>query len=197
MIILLLIAIIKAYITWEINRENKAIEQEKKEREEQLKAQEQLIIKLQNEKLEDELTYKSKELASATLSVISHNDFLEALKKEVQMQQLSGTYSKKYFEKLIRMIDENLSSEDAWLVFQHNFDRIHENFFRSLRTHYPDLTPGDLRLCALLRLNMPTKDMARMQNLSVRGVEAARYRLRKKLDIPEGKSLVDFMIEFK
>ena len=197
LIILLLIAIIKAYITWEINRENKAIEQEKKEREEQLKAQEQLIIKLQNEKLEDELTYKSKELASATLSVISHNDFLEALKKEVQMQQLSGTYSKKYFEKLIRMIDENLSSEDAWLVFQHNFDRIHENFFRSLRTHYPDLTPGDLRLCALLRLNMPTKDMARMQNLSVRGVEAARYRLRKKLDIPEGKSLVDFMIEFK
>jgi DNA-binding CsgD family transcriptional regulator len=44
---------------------------------------------------------------------------------------------------------------------------------------------------------MPTKDMARMQNLSVRGIEAARYRLRKKLDIPDGKSLVDFMIEFK
>jgi len=58
------------------------------------------------------------------------------------------------------------------------------------------LTPGDLRLCALLRLNMPTKDMARMQNLSVRGIEAARYRLRKKLNLPEGQSLVDFMIQF-
>lgn len=197
LIILLLIAIMRAYISWEINRENKAIEQEKKEREEQLKAQEQLIVRLQNEKLEDELTYKSKELASATLSVISHNDFLEALKKEVQTQQLTGSYSKKYFEKLIRMIDDNLSAEDAWAVFQNNFDRIHENFFRTLRERYPDLTPGDLRLCALLRLNMPTKDMARMQNLSVRGIEAARYRLRKKLDIPDGKSLVDFMIEFK
>lgn len=197
LIILLLIAIVKAYITWEINRENKAIEQEKKDREEQLKSQEQLIIRLQNEKLENELTYKSKELASATLAVISHNDFLEALKKEVHSQQLSGSYSKKYFEKLTRMIDDNLSSEDAWAVFQHNFDRIHENFFRTLRERYPDLTPGDLRLCALLRLNMPTKDMARMQNLSVRGIEAARYRLRKKLNIPDGKSLVDFMIEFK
>ena len=69
-------------------------------------------------------------------------------------------------------------------------------FFTNLKERYPDLTPGDLRLCALLRLNMPTKDMARMQNLSVRGVEAARYRLRKKLNLPEGQSLVDFMIQF-
>lgn len=77
------------------------------------------------------------------------------------------------------MIEENISGEDEWAIFQTNFDRIHEKFFTNLKERYPDLTPGDLRLCALLRLNMPTKDMARMQNLSVRGIEAARYRLRK------------------
>ena len=61
------------------------------------------------------------------------------------------------------MIEENISGEDEWAIFQTNFDRIHEKFFTNLKERYPDLTPGDLRLCALLRLNMPTKDMARMQ----------------------------------
>lgn len=84
--------------------------------EEQLRAQEQLIVKLENEKLENDLTYKSKELASATLSVISHNDFLEGLKKEIQAQQLSGSYTKRFFDKLIRMIEENISGEDEWAI---------------------------------------------------------------------------------
>lgn len=196
LIIFSLVALVKTYITWEVSRENKAIEEQQRLQEEQLKTQEQLIVQLENEKLENELTYKSKELASATLSVISHNDFLEGMKKEIQEQQLSGGYSKKFFDKLVRMIDDNLTNENEWSVFQSNFDRIHENFFVKLKERYPDLTSGDLRMCALLRLNMPTKDMAHMQNLSVRGVEAARYRLRKKLNLPEGQSLVDFMIQF-
>lgn len=191
-----LVALVRMYTVWIVKREQKANAEQKRLQEEQLKAQEQLVIKLEKEKLEDALTYKSKELASATMSVISHNDFLEGLKKEIQAQQLSGSYTKRFFEKLIRMIDENISGENEWLIFQTNFDRIHENFFTNLKERYPELTPGDLRLCAFLRLNMPTKDIARMQNLSVRGIEAARYRLRKKLNLPEGQSLVDFMIQF-
>lgn len=193
----ILAALVRAYTAWIVSREKKANEQEKRMQEEQLKAQEQLIVKLKNEKLENDLTYKSKELASATLAVISHNDFLDGLKKEILLQQQSGTYTKRFFEKVIHMIDENISGEDEWAIFQTNFDRIHENFFIKLKERYPNLTPGDLRLCALLRLNMPTKDVARMQNLTIRGVEAARYRLRKKLDLPEGYNLVDFMIRFK
>lgn len=196
LLIILFLIIIKGYVSLEVSREKKKVAEEKKQQEEQLKTQEQLIIKLKNEQLETELNYKSKELASATLSVITHNDFLEGLKKEIQTQQLSGSYTKKFFDKLIHMINDNISNDDEWEVFQSNFDRIHERFFRKLKEKYPDLTPGDLRMCALLRLNMPTKDMARMQNLSIRGIEAARYRLRKKLNLPEGQSLVDFMIGF-
>ena len=192
----LLIGCVRASVAWEMAREQRAAEAEKRRQEEQLKAQEQLIVKLKNEKLESELTYKSKELAGATLSVITHHDFLKELKREIQAQQLSGGYSKRFFEHLLRLIDENIAQEDEWSVFQANFDRIHERFFRRLKEEYPELTPGDLRFCALLRLNMPTKDMARMQNLTIRGVEAARYRLRKKLNLPEGEGLVDFMIQF-
>ncbi len=158
--------------------------------------QEQTIIKLKNEKLENELNYKSKELATTTLALIAQNDFLDTLKKELQQQQIAGKYSRPFFEKVIRMINETITKEDEWAVYQNNFDRIHEQFFVKLKDRYPDLTPGDLRMCALLRLNMPSKDVARMLNLSVRGVEAARYRLRKKLHIAEGESLVDFMIRF-
>lgn len=196
LLITLLVMLARGYVAWEMAREKRAAEAEKKRQEEQLRAQEQLIVKLKNERLETELTYKSKELASATLAVITHNDFLEGLKKEILAQQLSGSYTKRFFDKLLRMLDENRTAEDEWAVFQSNFDRIHERFFRKLKEQYPELTPGDLRLCALLRLNMPTKDVARMQNLTVRGVEAARYRLRKKLNLPEGQSLVDFMIQF-
>ncbi|MDR1203772.1 MAG: hypothetical protein LBL58_19355 [Tannerellaceae bacterium] len=188
---------IKAYTTSVVRKKNRQIEEQKKKQEQQLKEQERLIIKLQNEKLEDELSYKSKELASTTLSLIAMNDFLTALKKDIQAQVVNGNYSKKYYDKLLRWIEENLTKEDEWDIYQNNFDRVHEHFFRKLKARYPDLTPGDLRMCALLRLNMPTKDMAKMLNLSVRGVEGARYRLRRKLTLPEGENLIDFMITFK
>jgi hypothetical protein len=187
---------IKAYTASVVRKKNRLGEKQKKEQEQQLKEQERLIIKLQNEKLENELSYKSKELASATLSLIAFNDFLTALKKDIQAQTVNDPYAKKYYDKLVRWISENQTKEDEWDIYQNNFDRVHEHFFRKLKMRYPDLTPGDLRMCALLRLNMPTKDMAKMLNLSVRGVEGARYRLRRKLCLPEGENLIDFMITF-
>lgn len=91
----ILVVLVRMYTMWIVMREKKVNEEQKRLQEEQLRAQEQLIVKLENEKLENDLTYKSKELASATLSVISHNDFLEGLKKEIQAQQLSGSYTKR------------------------------------------------------------------------------------------------------
>ncbi len=65
-----------------------------------------------------------------------------------------------------------------------------------MRQRYPQLTASDLRMCALMRLNLATKDIARFQNMTVRGVETARYRLRKKLAVPAGTNLTEFMIDF-
>ena len=87
--------------------------------------------------------------------------------------------------------------DNFWEVYQNNFNLIHKNFFKKLKEQYPILTPTDLRFCALLRLNMSTKDIAQFTGLSVRGVEGARYRLRKKLNLPENTNLVDFLIAFE
>ena len=124
---------------------------------------------------------------------------LANIKEELTAQKkiLGTVYPNKYYEKLIRILNENLSSEDDWAIFQTNFDMIHENFFRNLHTRYPELTSNDLRFCAYLRLNLSSKDIAHLMNISLKGVELARYRIRKKIGLPSTKSLTEFMIEFK
>lgn len=168
-------------------------------RRKEVEEREQQIIRLENEKLETELTLKSKELASSTMSIIKKNDILINIKEELinQKKQLGIQYPKKYFEKIVRIIDENLSTEDDWAIFQTNFDRIHDNFFRKLHERYPELTSNDLRLCAYLRLNLTSKDIANLMNISLKGVEAGRSRLRKRLHIPPEKNLTEFMIEIR
>lgn len=88
------------------------------------------------------------------------------------------------------------NEDEYWSLFEENFDLIHQKFFRHLREQYPNLTSTDLKFCALLRLNLSTKDIARFTGLTIRGVEGARFRLRKKLNIPEGEGLTEFLIDF-
>jgi len=181
-----------------LKKEKVRLEQEEIRRKE-IEKREQQIIALENEKLESELTVKSKELAVSTMTIIKKNEILVSIKEEVILQKeaLGSQYPNKYYDKLIRLLDENLSSEDDWAIFQTNFDRIHENFFRNLHIRFPDLTPNDLRFCAYLRLNLSSKDIAHLMNISLKGVEVGRYRVRKKIGIPSTKSLTEFMIEFK
>jgi DNA-binding CsgD family transcriptional regulator len=152
---------------------------------------------LRNEKLESELTFKGKELASATMLIINHAEFLKNLRSTIQQQILAGKINRVQGNELVNMIGNNLSEEDEWKQFQDNFDLIHQNFFRKLKEKYPTLTPTDLKLCALLRLNYSSKEVAAMLNISTRGVEAARYRLRKKINLAESVNLVDFMLNFQ
>ncbi len=165
----------------------------------EIEKRENQIIALEKEKLESELTLKSKELAESTMTIIKKNEILAGIKEEVTTQKniLGSQYPNKYYDKLIKLLDENLSSEADWAVFQTNFDRIHENFFRNLHTRYPELTPNDLKFCAYLRLNLTSKDIAHLMNISLKGVEVGRYRIRKKIGLPSTKSLTEFMIEFK
>ena len=183
---------------FKIKKEKIRVEQEEI-RKKEIEKREQQIIALENDKLESELKVKSKELAVSTMTIISKNEILANIKEEViaQKKALGVQYPNKYYSKLIHLLDENLSSEEDWKVFQTNFDRIHENFFRNLHAKYPELTSNDLRLCAYLRLNLSSKDIAHLMNISPKGVEVARYRLRKKLELPSTKSLGEFMIEFK
>lgn len=166
---------------------------ESREREEQEKE----LIKLRNDKLQAELSFKSSELASSTMAIIKKNEFLMAMKEMLasQKEQLGSRYPDKYYDRLIAKIDENISSQDDWKVFETNFERAHEQFMKTLKDNYHDLTPSDLRLCAFLRMNLSSKEIAPLLGISVRGVENHRYRLRKKLNLEADDSLTEFIIK--
>ena len=161
--------------------------------------QEREIMELEVRKLSDEISFKSKELASSAMHLIRRSEMLQAIRGELvrQKEALGAQYPNKYFNRLLALIDSNLSSEHEWDVFQTNFDLIHKNFFRNLRLRYPELSAGDLKLCALLRLNLDTKEIADMMNLTVRGVEARRYRIRQKIGLSSQDSLTAFLIDFQ
>jgi DNA-binding CsgD family transcriptional regulator len=197
---ILIIYLIVAYFRRKLQRKHLLMKQEDEERQrKEIDKREQMIVTLEKEKLEVELKQKSKELAESTMTIIKKNEMLSMMREEVlrQKELLGSQYPNKYADKLLKMIDQHLSSEDDWAKFQANFDRIHENFFRNLRHNYPELTSNDLRFCAYLRLNLTSKDIANLMNITLKGVEVARYRIRKKINLPSNKSLTEFMIELK
>lgn len=199
--VLIFVALVYFFSKWRANRamtkKRKEYEAEQVEQNIKMHEQERLIAVQQQQLLQVELSAKSKDLASMALGVFAKNEVLEKLRTAVQELLVKGQYGRKNLETLLKLINENIETQEFWDVFQNNFDLIHEKFFRNLRERYPSLTATDLRFCALLRLNLSTKDIAQMTNLTIRGVEAARYRLRKKFDIPDGTGLVDFLIDLK
>ena len=158
--------------------------------------EEKELIRLRNEKLQDEISFKSQELANSTMSIIKKNEFLLELKAILKKQksQLEMRFPDKYYLHLVKKIDDNISSHDDWKTFETNFEKAHEEFIKRLKTAYPRLTPGDLRLCAYLRMNLSSKEIAPLLGISTRGVENHRYRLRKKMDLDVDANLNEIMM---
>ncbi|MDB4921167.1 triple tyrosine motif-containing protein [Mucilaginibacter sp.] len=172
-----------------------------KEKEEFLKQEaivnEQQIVKIKNEQLQADLASKSRELANSAMNIVYKNELLQKISEE--MTHLKDSTGKQLADEQLRriqkVIDEGMNDERDWNIFESSFNEAHENFFKKLKSGHPDLVPNDLKLCAYLRMNMSSKEMASLLNISLRGVEIRRYRLRKKLNLEHDKNLVEFLIE--
>ncbi|MCF8308383.1 MAG: hypothetical protein K9I68_05165 [Bacteroidales bacterium] len=172
--------------------------QEKEKREKERMLSHQKLMSVKNEKLQAELKHKNVELANHTMNVINKNDLLIRIKSEIKnlKKELGPRFPNYRYRQLLKTIDQNISSEDEWKTFEAHFDDIHQNFFKRLMHEYPDLTQSDLKLCAYLRMNLSTKEIAPLLNISIRGVEARRYRLRKRLNLEHDANLVEFLLQF-
>ena len=159
---------------------------------------EQEIMKLQNEKLQGEISHKNMQLADSTLSIIKKNEVLIEIKNELEKQKddLGARYPARYLQRLTTLIDKNISNDNDWEMFEALFDQAHENFFKRLKQSFPDLTQSDLKLCAYLKLNLSSKEIAPLLNISIRGVEIRRYRLRKRLALSSDNNLVEYIMQF-
>ena len=182
------------FLLWSFRR---SVIKKTRQKEDQKRAEkEKELIRLRNEKLQDEISFKSQELANSTMQIIKKNEFLIDLKRELKLQknQLDSRFPDKYYLKLVKKIDENIASHDDWKTFETNFERAYEEFFKKLKAAYPKLTPSDLRLCAYLRMNLASKEIAPLLGISVRGLENHRYRLRKKMGLDVDANLNEVMM---
>ena len=150
---------------------------------------EQVIMKLKNEKLQDEINSKTRELSSSTMSIIKKNEILNTIKSA-----LSEVKEEVKVKPVIKIINKNLNNTGDWNMFQEAFNNSDSDFLKKIKSIHPNLTPNDLRLCAYLRLNLSSKEIAPLLNITPRSVEIKRYRLRKKMNLEHEKSLVDYIL---
>lgn len=164
--------------------------------EEQKNESEALVFQLQKEKLESEILFKNKELGLSTMHLLQKNEAISKLKTELSkiVKKISEPEIKREIKNLVSILSDDERLEDDWDSFAQNFDAVHNEFLSRLKAKHPNLSPSDLKLCAYLKLNLTTKEIAPLLNISVRGVEISRYRLRKKLDLANDINLNDFMM---
>lgn len=186
------------YLRQFFKKREQALKEEQRQIIRQKEQAEGEIIRLTNEKLKSEISLKNSQLANSTMSIIRKNELLGEIQQELnnQREELGSRFPKKYFVRINRLIESNFKSDHDWEMFENLFDQAHHNFFHRLKTAFPDLTSGDLRLCAYLRMNLSSKEIAPLLNISVRGVEERRYRLRKRLGLPPEKNLTEYILSF-
>jgi hypothetical protein len=156
------------------------------------------INRLQNDKLEADLRHMNNELATSTMHLLNKNEFIASIKTNLGhiIKKSSNEEVRKELHQITKDIENNISADADWEQFQFHFDRVHGDFSNRFKVAFPALSPQEVKLSAYLRMNLSTKEIAQLLNISVRGVEISRYRLRKKLLLDRNKNLQDFILNF-
>lgn len=159
---------------------------------------EKQIIQLEKEKLQHDLQYKSQEMANLMINFARKNEILTEIKSDLYkaMSALKGEGSKESRRMLLvtsNKIDSNIQSDDVLKRIEEQFDLVHNNFMKKLQQAHPDLSLNERMMCAYLKMNLSTKEIAPLLNISVRGVETIRYRIRKKFNLEREDSLTEYL----
>ncbi|RDI13253.1 triple tyrosine motif-containing protein [Flavobacterium sp. AG291] len=152
---------------------------------------EQELMKIKNQQLEQDFESKNRELAVSTMNLIKKNELLSMIKDDLKKNAEGGERNVK---SVISTINKNINEDDTWDMFKEAFNNADKDFLKKVKNTHPSLTPNDLRLCAYLRLNLSSKEIAPLLNISVRSVEIKRYRLRKKMELSHELGLVEYIL---
>jgi ligand-binding sensor domain-containing protein/DNA-binding CsgD family transcriptional regulator len=148
------------------------------------------LLQLQNEKLASEVEAKTSKLMFSAVQIAHKNEILADLKQDLLTSNAE-------LKPLVRKLDLELRNEDHWQEFDIYFNQVDQDFFQSLLAKHPELTKNDLRTCSLIRINLSTKEIAFLLNISTRAVEQGRYRLKKRLGLEKEDDLNKYITGFK
>lgn len=154
------------------------------------------IAEKDSENYRAELEFRNMELVSNAMYLAQMNELTNNIINDIrELSSCTNSDGKKTILKIIRELN-NKSKNNAWKEFETRFENVHSSFYGNITEKFPELSPTDRKMCAFLRLNMTTKDIASITYQSIRGVESARQRLRKKLDITPDTNLVNYLTQF-
>ncbi len=155
------------------------------------------LITLRNEKLQSEIDYKNSELATNAMHLVQKGELISKMKAELN-HILKGVGAADQaatdIRKMIKMLSDDDRMDKDWDHFSQHFDKVNTDFISILKEKHPGVTANEIKLCTYLRMNLSTKEIAQLMNISVRGIEISRYRLRKKLEISTDVNLFDYLI---
>ena len=198
--------------TAEINRQkNEIIEQQKKliQQKEELIAKNEAVyrsqqalaeadlnyMQLKEKQLQDQIEYKNKQITTHALNIIQKNESLRELKNQLEgVVRNNHKISSIEIRRTLRVIDESFKLDKDWEDFSLYFEQIHTGFYSKLKLSYPELTPLELRHCALIRLNLTLAECASIMGISNDSIKVSRTRLRKKLSLEANQSLTRFIL---
>ena len=150
-------------------------------------------LRLEKENLTKELDFKNKELTTNVMYLLKKNELIVNITEKLKKAKNSfKPENRKIADDVIRELEMS-STTDTWKEFELRFQEVHSDFYDKLNKGFPDLSPNELKLCAFLRLNMSTKEIAALTYLSVNSINIARHRLRKKLNIEHDENLITYL----
>jgi len=177
------------YVKYYRREQEKLIEENQRKLNLMALKQNEEIMRIKNEQLEDNIEQKNKELAISTMAMIKKNQFMNALLNDLEPAAANPTVSR-----VLRTIKRSLKNDDDWEFFEQAFDNADKDFLKRLKESHPTLTNHDLKLCAYLRLNLSSKEIAPLLNISIKSVDIKRYRLRKKMTLLHDQNLTEYIL---
>ncbi len=187
--------VVRQRIKFESEKEGLAMQHQQitAEQQREVDASKAALTDVLKEKLEADLQFKNKELAIATMHLVQKGEILQTVQENLNhiLEKSTNPAVKKDVQQLLNLLNFDATLNEDWAQFAYHFDQVHVDFLKRLREKHPQLSNIDHKLCAYLKMNLTTKEIAPLMNISVRGVEASRYRLRKKLGLPNDANLTD------
>jgi len=176
--------------------QRKKVEKERNQRLQERILAEQKVNQLLKQKHNMELDLINRELATSSIFISQKNKIIGLIKKDInRLVRNQKSITKAEIARMLKTIDENIKFDNDWHRIKAHFENIHPGFFDRLRKAFPQLTPTDHKLCALLRMNLNTKEISHILKITAPSTEISRIRLRKKLDLPKGINLTQFICE--
>jgi AraC family chitin signaling transcriptional activator len=187
--ILLLLFVHRSYKSYYKKINDKAMQENLRHLEMERIKNDQQVVRMKNEQLNKEIEAKNREVAISMMSIAKRNEVLKSLTKELEKKE-----SIPHNDPIYKLIRKNSDPNRDWEMFKKAFDHADLDFLKRLKSKHPNLTPNNLKFCAYLRLNLTSKEIAPLLNISIKSVEVRRYRLRKKLNLVHKDNLIDYIL---